>query len=162
MDETFKPEGRNCITRGGQLAKWVERSTLARFPLVFEVDGLQRTYTEDGRHCSVPACYLDLVRYADESETPETPETPEKPKGPVVTKTVKRIVPGRYGVVTVAQADGPTVAIKLPNAVGEYQRFTAAELRAAAATLIELADALSPGTPLRASNQSDEPWMEDL
>ena len=60
-------------------------------------------------------------------------------QGPVVTETVKRIVPGVYGTVVVGGRDNEF----LPLAVSFNQRhFTAPELRAAAAVLLELAGAL--------------------
>jgi hypothetical protein len=58
-----------------------------------------------------------------------------EPQGPVITETVKRIVPGVYGAVGVQ--DGCLVNVA-------YMR-TADELRAAIATLTEIADALEGG-----------------
>lgn len=89
----FNPEGRDCITRNGQLAKWVGYTGDDRYPLVFEINGYNDLFTRSGRFRDAGEDLFDLVRYADE---PEKPEKPEKPKGPVVTETVKLIVPGTY------------------------------------------------------------------
>lgn len=63
---------------------------------------------------------------------------PEKPKGPVVTETVKRIVPGQYGSVHVSAAQPQAVCANV-----ELGWMGPDVLRAAAATLLELAAALS-------------------
>ena len=58
---------------------------------------------------------------------------PTSPVGPVRTVTRKEIVPGKYGIVKVAS----TKCIGIP-----FYIHTTAELRAAAATLLEIAEAL--------------------
>jgi hypothetical protein len=72
-------------------------------------------------------CKFRIIRRASDAK-------PE-PQGPVITETVKRIVPGVYGAVGVQ--DGCLVNVA-------YMR-TAPELRAAIATLTEIADALEGG-----------------
>lgn len=59
-------------------------------------------------------------------------EWPDEPTGPVVTETVKRIKPGEYGIVRVGFA----------NSISIVSSNDPAELRAAAAVLTEIADAL--------------------
>lgn len=76
-------------------------------------------------------------------------EWTDEPTGPVITETVKRIKPGVYGIVQVVQppphnALGSCVQICL-NYNGKHVPHlwvTAPELRAAAATLTEIAEAL--------------------
>lgn len=58
--------------------------------------------------------------------------------GPVRTVTRKEIVPGTYGLVEIAHEAAEGVSVWLPR----NKLWNAAELRAAAATFIELADAL--------------------
>jgi hypothetical protein len=67
-----------------------------------------------------------------------------KPQGPVITETVKRIVPGVYGSVSVSHVakDAVEIAIKGPD---YHAEMNAAELRAAIVTLTEIADALEGG-----------------
>lgn len=67
------------------------------------------------------------------------------PIGPVVTETVTktRIVPGVYGVVQVlSERNGATVQVLLCNTKDVKTWYTAEELKAAAAVLIQLAGAL--------------------
>lgn len=98
------------------------------------VDEANRAYQSDGTHGGKWVCNdpnLDLVaEWADE------------PTGPVVVETVKRIVPGVYGIVDVVQAQGSTPGCSYIRIIGAYP---AAELRAAVATLTEIADALDEG-----------------
>jgi hypothetical protein len=61
-------------------------------------------------------------------------EWTDEPTGPVITETVKRIVPGTYGIVTVYSNHSTEIIAR--------SGYTAAELRAAAATLTEIAEAL--------------------
>lgn len=65
-------------------------------------------------------------------------------EGPVVTETVKRIVPGRYGCITVAsEANGDRVQLVMASTSAELMTwYDAHELRAAAAVFTQLADAL--------------------
>ena len=65
------------------------------------------------------------------------------PQGLVITETVKRIVPGVYGRVRVSNAmtDASDTCIELMGGIA----FSAPELRAAIATLTEIADALEGG-----------------
>jgi hypothetical protein len=71
-----------------------------------------------------------------------------EPTGPVITETVKRINPGVYGTVEVLS--GPTdtystsvqITMRNGSAFSPHLWFDAAELRAAAATLTEIAEAL--------------------
>jgi hypothetical protein len=82
-----------------------------------------------GRHCSDPdGCPFDLIAEWNE--------------GPVREVTRKEIVPGEYGRIKIASGRTETsVPINiLPSTRGFY--LNAAELRAAAATLTEIADAL--------------------
>jgi len=70
--------------------------------------------------------YLDLVALWQEPTS----------QGPVRTKTVKEVVPGNYGIVFVRKLSrGAEIGIQ-----GHFH--TATELRAAAATLLEIAEAL--------------------
>ena len=64
-------------------------------------------------------------------------EWTDEPTGPVRTVTRKEIVPGTYGYVTTSGPNDAGVRITFPAA-----RLNAAELRAAAAILTEIADAL--------------------
>lgn len=65
-----------------------------------------------------------------------------EPKGPVITETVKRIVPGAYGCVRVGEVYGSgRIDIALHRSA-EMLPLSAAELRDAIATLTEIADAL--------------------
>ena len=66
--------------------------------------------------------------------------------GPVRTVTRKEIAGGRYGRLTVAPAENGNVAVKFNGALGGYSMVSAAELRAAIATLTEIADALEAPT----------------
>lgn len=66
---------------------------------------------------------------------------------PVRTVTRKEIAGGRYGRLTVAPAENGNVAVKFNGALGGYSMVSAAELRAAIATLTEIADALETPTP---------------
>jgi hypothetical protein len=71
-----------------------------------------------------------------------------KPAGPVITETVKRIVPGVYGRIGVGGAHNDCVWLWLTEANGDYDLMallTAAEIRAAITTLTEIADALEGG-----------------
>ena len=65
-------------------------------------------------------------------------------EGPVRTVTRKEIVPGTYGRVAVGQPYGSTVPVSVGSSILApwAQGLTPAELRAAAATFVELADAL--------------------
>ncbi len=65
------------------------------------------------------------------------------PPGPVVTETVKRIKPGTYGILEII---GETLPGMCAITVGPHMMTTPDNLRAAAATLIEIADALSEST----------------
>jgi hypothetical protein len=68
------------------------------------------------------------------------------PTGPVVTETVKRIVPGVYGRVVIsphAETSVTHVGVTFEPIIGHgYAALSAPELRAAAAVLTQLADAL--------------------
>ena len=68
----------------------------------------------------------------------------ELDEGPVRTVTRKEIVPGVYGVVSVASqfADATPVALWKHGIEAPMVTLNSTELRSAAATLIELADAL--------------------
>jgi hypothetical protein len=70
-----------------------------------------------------------------------------QPEGPVRTVTRKEIVPGRYGRVYVARPedDFVMVGIVITSEVPAHVSLNASELRAAADTFIELADALEEG-----------------
>jgi len=68
----------------------------------------------------------------------EWTDEPEQ-TGPVRTEVHKTIVPGRYGMVSVGVRSGDELWIDLNS------MMTAAELRAAAATMIEIADAREGG-----------------
>lgn len=86
-------------------------------------------------------------RYPDAHE-PDSDLISEWSEGPVVTETVKRIVPGVYGRVSVGTDSIGYVSICLTAPLGGEHRedharsFDAPELRAAAAVLTQLADAL--------------------
>jgi hypothetical protein len=69
--------------------------------------------------------------------------------GPVRTVTRKEIVPGTYGRIEVLDStnDGAQVRIDGPHPVSPHLWLTPVELRAAASTLIEIADALESETP---------------
>ena len=67
---------------------------------------------------------------------------PASPPSPVRTKTVKEIVPGRYGRIEIADAESRVYA-DVPRVFVEcIGWFNASELREAARIFIELADAL--------------------
>lgn len=63
----------------------------------------------------------------------------DEPASPVRTRTVSEIVPGDYGIVHVGGNDGKEVSVDLN---GRPTCYSAAELRAAAAVFVQLADAL--------------------
>lgn len=69
-------------------------------------------------------------------------EWPTETTGPVRTVTRKEIVPGVYERLTVAPAENGNVAVKFNGALGSYSMLSASELRAAIATLTEIAEAL--------------------
>lgn len=69
-------------------------------------------------------------------------EWTDAPTGPVRTVTRKEIVPGVYGCVNLGAVDGDSAQIRLQNPGFLETWYTAAELRAAIATLTEIADAL--------------------
>ena len=104
-------------------------------------------YSEDGV-CS----YLGWVPRADGDEYRSgrdlMAEWRGEQTGPVITETVKRINPGVYGAVEVLS--GPTdtystsakITMRNGTAFSPHLWFDAAELRAVAATLTEIADAL--------------------
>lgn len=106
-------------------------------PSLFEWTDEHTSWGADGRHCGEPDCDLRLVD-----------EWTDEPTGPVITETIKRIKPGVYGRVEVLS--GPTdmcasavqVTIHPGSPVSPHLWLDASELRAAAATLTEIADAL--------------------
>ncbi|MCU0803421.1 MAG: hypothetical protein MUD11_16975 [Rhodobacteraceae bacterium] len=69
------------------------------------------------------------------------------PAGPVITETVRRIVPGVYGRVMVHSHDCGAVSLDFCGQFGvsSAEVLTATELRATIATLTEIADALEGG-----------------
>lgn len=101
--------------------------------------GFRRAYRPNGRHGSdiiprIPS--LDLVA-----------EWTDEPTGPVITETVKRIVPGYYGPVEVSAVIGDRVGVRISNLHGPGGPeipMNASELRAAARCFAEMADALDP------------------
>ena len=68
----------------------------------------------------------------------------EAPTSPIrtVTRTTKEIVPGVYGRLVITHADNNNIAAKFTHIIGEYAMLDVTELRAAAITLNEIADAL--------------------
>lgn len=93
------------------------------------------------------------AHFVDAKDSPRlVAEWTDAPTGPVVTETVKRIVPGYYGVVevTIDASLHSEVGIRISsiNGPGRPELYLDAdELRAAAATLLELADALPHPVP---------------
>ena len=75
-------------------------------------------------------------------------EWPDEPTGPVRERTVKEIVPGVYGRLYIAKQASrePRLLINLADECGKYEGvshgWSIAEIRAAAANLIAIADAL--------------------
>ena len=72
-------------------------------------------------------------------------EWPDEPTGPVVTETVKRVVEGTFSRVRIRHVAKSSVMLKLMGSAGGdtvVVAMDAAELRAAAAVLTEVADAL--------------------
>jgi hypothetical protein len=117
---------------------------VVEYTAIGEPHFIARSFTFAGWHYGIPydidmkiggnsnlrtddECKFRIIRRASDAK-------PE-PQGPVITETVKRIVPGVYGAVGVQ--DGCLVNVA-------YMR-TAPELRAAIATLTEIADALEGG-----------------
>lgn len=80
-------------------------------------------------------------------------EWTDEPTGPVITETVKRIVPGTYGRLYLARQGGeaPRILINLADETGVSRGvshgWSIAELRAAIDILTEVADALPEATP---------------
>lgn len=70
------------------------------------------------------------------------PEATPAPTGPVVVETVKRIVEGVYGLVRVDVHRSARVVYIAPE---DGYQATPEQLRAAAATLTQIADALDEG-----------------
>ena len=71
---------------------------------------------------------------------------PAEPTGPVrtVTRTTREIVPGTYGDVRVGKAVDDIIMVAFGHCE-PMSPYSAAELRALAATAVELADALEDG-----------------
>lgn len=87
-----------------------------------------------------------IIRRASDAQT--------APAGPVITETVKRIVPGVYGRLFIADQDekdkGKLVKLKLADRGGKHHHnachyMNAEELRDLASHALELADALDGG-----------------
>lgn len=76
------------------------------------------------------------------SEAPPDPSPETAPTGPVVVETAKRIVEGVYGLVRVDVHRSARVFYIDPE---DGYQATPEQLRAAAATLTEIADALDEG-----------------
>jgi len=78
------------------------------------------------------------------ANSPELDLTAEWTDGPVRTVTRTEIVPGTYGVLSVGTvgASGARIPINFGSSAGGERFYDASELRAAATTFIELADAL--------------------
>lgn len=93
-----------------------------------EDSAITRTYFADGQWIKGEPTDNDLVS-----------EWTDEPTGPVRERLVKEIVPGFYGIVCVGfrggDKDKPEVSVA-------FAGHSADELRAAAATLLEIADAL--------------------
>ena len=86
-------------------------------------------YTDEGRYVGRDEDHLlDLIA-----------EWTDEPPGPVRSVTRKEIVPGQYGIVRVFARDNEWLPLRVEMPSLGY---TADELRAAAATLTEIADAL--------------------
>jgi hypothetical protein len=122
-------EGRYYKTRDGRKVgpmfptgdfddKWTARSTGIDLP----------HWHDNGSHYSGSIRDTDLIA--------------EWQDGPVVTETVKRIVPGVYGALGVGTVENGTVRVGFERMASVYLPLTAPELRAAAAVLTQLADAL--------------------
>ncbi len=108
---------------------------------------ITRTFYANGRWRPIP--WRAAARPASpwlsshqQTERDLVSEWTDEPTGPVITETVKRIVPGKYGRIEV----GPTYSSgRVDVALGPHGYllpFSEADLRAAAATLLEIADAL--------------------
>ena len=102
---------------------------------VSDIDGFRYTYKSDGSYLKEYASPLDIIT-----------EWTDEPTGPVRTVTRKEIVPGTYGYVTTSGPNDAGVRITFPAA-----RLNATEIRAAAATLTEIADALGEQVNERAA-----------
>lgn len=142
-------EGKFYRTRDGQKAQvWSNESDL--YPWVMRLpSGVKHTVTRNGLyfHDRLAEHPLDIVaEWHEDSLDRIEAEIKAELASPVRTVTRKEIVPGSYGAVSVVKfllpgrADEAGVAICTES--GLHKRMNAAELRAAAATLIEIADAL--------------------
>lgn len=118
--------GKSYKTAEGRKVGPMTRSVQSAFPWT---DG-DATWDDDGAHCGAGSCPDKIIS--------------EWTEGPVRTVTRKEIVPGVYDRVHVGNADSAQVIVTLGGfGMGmQQQSFTSAELRAAAAVLIELAEAL--------------------
>lgn len=108
----------------------VDQSKLYGIEMIVRDDGGVSFINQDGRKDGfAPTCphHFRMIRRASDA----------KP-GPVREVTRKEIVAGRYGIINVATTDVPDGQIW----IGVSTVCTTAELRAAAAHMIEIADAL--------------------
>lgn len=121
--------GQKYKTRGGKRATVVEIDAHdPTTPLLVRHEGIADFWHyADGRVNTGSQEYDLVAEWVDE---------PTEPAGPVRTVTCKEIVPGTYGDVRIAHVGNGCAEIFIDTTM------EADELRAAAATLLEVADAL--------------------
>lgn len=127
MSDTVAPqEGKFYRTRDGRKVGPAKKQYEGRFEFI---GPHSHCHGPDGRYLGRDMG-LDLVA--------------EWVEGPVVTATVKRVVPGKYGIVSVSQASDTEVILNVGGLGMAFQQpaFTARQLREAAHTLTIIADAL--------------------
>lgn len=103
----------------------------------FKIAGLWN-YTEDG-----------LVGTLSKGDEPDdlVSEWSDEPPSPVRTVTRKEIVPGHFGLIEIEHGPNRVTAEGVSLWLPRNHRYSPAELRATASTLIEIADALGSETP---------------
>lgn len=141
---TIAPQdGKRYYTRNGR-----ETTPLRRNGMYFSAEVLDgnhdhtRSWETTGEHM-FGVSQFDLIAEVDAAQPDAEPATPS----PVRRRTVTEIVPGTYGRIGLRDASPAqgfvTIALLNERYKGDgHQYLNAAELRAAAATLVALADAL--------------------
>ena len=136
----YKPRaGVDARTRDGRRAS---NPTENRYGWFAMVEGVKRQFLPDGSH------YFNVKGFDLVADWPVSPA----PTGPVRMVTRPEIVPGTYGRIRVETSYDSSprqivLALTEPNRVGDFW-LTAPELRAAAETLSQLADAMEQESKL--------------
>jgi len=128
--------GKYYKTREGKKVGPAEHNDCIPYPFNVPHGGRFMGYASDGKLC------LDDIKYRDHDIIAEWSDAPASP---VRTVTRKEIVPGEYGKVGVGEAHGDVIWLGLRQPNGDYDLCSlmcAADLRAAIATLAEIAEAL--------------------